>query len=269
MQSVRQSLYNIWIASCFACDWQTKHRQWLESFLAALRNKNTFHIPALADRIAKEIEKGASHSAHLGGHEYRYWYTIAVDRATVGELGSAMILSSHPLPWDYLQQIQVPIVDIYRAMREVELRKRDEAKPYLINGVTSHHRASDVDLRQWKTVRATSRNLLVRIGKTHGLYDWDNFLWAHHANGGGNPSTLVEMQKAVEELLHSLVKAVNWASQFPRDKWSLPSPASLSGPEDTVPPWEHPPCRALAQFDGLAHDLSMAFILIYADARRC
>ncbi len=260
VQFVRKSLYNIWIASCFDCGCLTLSTPWLCEFLTALQSADEFAIPTLADRIRNRLQRGTNQQG-LVRHEYRFWYTIAVEGGIKEELGSAMILSTHGFPPEHLKHIKRMLAEIYLQMRHVELEIEASQQPKrgsIERGIVQP-RASELDAVEWNAIRATARELLVQIGTAH-LEGRDDFVWIHHAKNGGNEDPV--FTNAATLVYESLAEKVTCTRQFPTDAWDLRADGAPSSM--LVPAWERPPRRAIVQFDHYARDLSTALMLIHA-----
>jgi hypothetical protein len=234
-----------------------------------LQSGDGYTIPTLADRIRNELQRQVDQPNPDYRHEYCFWYTLAVERGLEDELGSAMILSTQSLPPKLLRDIRGMLDTVYSQMRNLEMRigsSMPPPDPARVAGPLP--RASELDVAQWKTLRAKARSLLPVIGLDH--LERRDFLWAHHVAGGGqvDPTTVRLFTDVFETYVcPDLIQESDLLSLFPKTNWNSLVRTALPSPNDETAPWERPPLRALAQFDSdpqQPQDLSIAFMLLHS-----
>jgi len=125
----RRLLYSAWLHSMFKPGCKAR---WLEEFGKYV---DSLGCRKLADAL-KQLGLGATADdreelqGSLGDHPHRFWYTVLVEpgiEAGSGDesgLGSAMFVSSHPLPSSYLDLVQPWIRSTYMMIRHWEVMRQ-------------------------------------------------------------------------------------------------------------------------------------------------
>ncbi len=125
IQDIREKLYSLWLMANFdptwVNEWKDDSNHWVHKFLAVLDKKGL-------SELSNRIRQTASSEKLAGSHTFRNWYTVRLDKTIALEqnagyledLGSAMFLTSHPIPPIYFRMIKTWIEQIYLQMRYFE-----------------------------------------------------------------------------------------------------------------------------------------------------
>ena len=127
-----------------------------------------------------------------------------------------------------------------------------------------HKRPSTIDIQEWQSMRSSVRKQCALVAKEHKTRP----AFAHHADGGGQPSADGRYDAALRDLSEVIGKNPQYGRLLANgnhiSRWPDHDHVAVADSRSGTKPWDVPPLRALCQFMH-GNDLQTVFRLLHEE----